>query len=268
MATGTRKRACVIALVTGVIAAAAPPDSASGVALNRGLASKTCGGDYVLANLSWGHKCLGAGEFCKVGNVEYHAYGFACPATGHLTAYQESSSGTASTPTATPTPPASVPTAAVAIGQTVLVAHRTRTSGCRRGPEPDRRCSPGAYYSGLKTAVICSGSFSSSTIRDVPQSEKFQVESEYGMTPTYYGYSIEIDHIVPLELGGSNNIANLFPEPGSGNTNYHVKDELENKLHDLVCAGAMSLSAARAGIATNWETLYRRVYGVAPTNVS
>jgi hypothetical protein len=96
------------------------------------------------------------------------------------------------------------------------------------------------------------------------QSEKFQVESEYGMRPDYYGYSIEIDHIVPLELGGSNNIANLSPEPGSGAANYHVKDELENRLHDLVCAESMSLRTAQVGIATNWQVLYRNVFGDAP----
>jgi hypothetical protein len=72
--------------------------------------------------------------------------------------------------------------------------------------------------------VICSVGFHTSTIRNVPQSEKFAVESEYGMAPSYYGHSIEIDHIVPLEFGGSNDIANLFPEPGSGRANYHLKD--------------------------------------------
>jgi hypothetical protein len=84
------------------------------------------------------------------------------------------------------------------------------------------------------------------------------------MAPAYYGRSIEIDHVVPLELGGSNDSANLFPEPGSGSAGYHVKDELENRLHDLVCGGALSLATARRGIATNWETLYGRVFGVAP----
>jgi hypothetical protein len=255
-----KTRVRLIALLAAVAIAAGLAGSAGGAPLNRSLASKTCFGGYVLANLSWGQKCLGVGEYCKVGNVEYHAYGFDCPASGYLARYNGSPSGTTSSTTTTST------SSTVAVGQTVLLAPRARTSGCQRGPEPDRRCSPGAYYSRLTTAVICSGSFSTSTIRDVPQSEKFQVESEYGMTPTYYGYSIEIDHIVPLELGGSNNIANLFPEPGSGKANYHVKDELENKLHDLVCAGAMSLRSAQGGIAADWEAIYRKVFGAAPTN--
>jgi hypothetical protein len=45
---------------------------------------KVCASRYVHASLSWGHKCLAVGQFCKVGNREYRRYGFYCPATGHL----------------------------------------------------------------------------------------------------------------------------------------------------------------------------------------
>jgi len=75
------------------------------------------------------------------------------------------------------------------------------------------------------------------------------------MAPKPYGRTIEIDHIVSLELGGSNDIANLFPEPGSGPASYHVKDRLENRLHSLVCSGGISLHVAQAGIASHWQTL-------------
>ena len=112
--------------------------------------------------------------------------------------------------------------------------------------------------------MICSPSFHTGAIRDVPQSEKFAVEREYGKAATYYGRSVEIDHIVPLELGGSNSIANLYFEPGSGRANYHAKDRLENKLHDMVCSGSITLRKAQAQIATNWKTLYRKVFGRAP----
>jgi hypothetical protein len=84
------------------------------------------------------------------------------------------------------------------------------------------------------------------------------------MTATYYGRTIEIDHIVPLELGGSNDVSNLFPEPGSGPASYHVKDRLENRLRDLVCGDRISLVSARRGIAGNWEHQYRQLFGSAP----
>jgi hypothetical protein len=149
-------------------------------------------------------------------------------------------------------------------GRTVLLGDRTRTSQCVRSARPDRHCSPGAYYSRLTKRVICSSSFHTSAIRNVPQSEKFRVEREYGMAAAYYGRTIEIDHIVPLELGGSNAIANLFPEPGSGHANYHVKDAVENRAKAEVCTGQLSLRAVRRGFARNWEALYRRLFGHAP----
>jgi hypothetical protein len=96
--------------------------------------------------------------------------------------------------------------------------------------------------------VICSPSFRTGPIRNVTDTTKRQVESEYGLTPKGYGSTLEIDHIVSLELGGSNDPANLFPEEANfanHDPGFHVKDKLENKLHDLVCSGAMSLRAAQ-----------------------
>jgi hypothetical protein len=155
-------------------------------------------------------------------------------------------------------------TASVRTGETVLLGRRTQTSGCTRSALPDRSCSPGAYYSRLTKDVICAAGFRTGTIRNVPQTAKFTVEREYGMAAVYYGYSIEVDHIVPLELGGSNAMANLFPEPGSGTASYHVKDQAENRAKEWVCEGRLSLAAARRGFATNWEVLYRLLFGHAP----
>ncbi len=151
------------------------------------------------------------------------------------------------------------------VGTTVLLETRTKTSGCALGALPDRRCSPGAYYSKLTTQIICSAGFHTSSVRNVPDSEKHQVELEYGLAPHPYGSTLEIDHIVSLELGGSNDIANLYPEEADAHPGFHVKDALENKLHALVCGGRMALRTAQRGIAANWEGLYKEVFGVPPT---
>ena len=150
-----------------------------------------------------------------------------------------------------------------ATGSSLSFGPRTKSSGCVRSAVPDRRCSPGAYYQRLTRSVICSPGFRTGAIRNVPQTEKFAVEREYGMAAAHYGYSIEIDHIVPLELGGSNAIGNLFPEPGAGPASYHAKDALENRAKAWVCEGRLSLAAARRGFATNWESLYQRLFGRA-----
>ena len=187
-----------------------------------------------------------------------------CSHHGGVAAWLDGS-GTGTAPAPAPaTTPSTTPTLPAGVGRTVLLAPRTRTSGCRLGANPDRRCSPGAYYSGLTTAVICSPAFHTGDVRNVPESEKFAVEREYGLAPGHYGRTLEIDHIVSLELGGSNDIANLYPEKADARPGYHVKDRLENALHRLVCSGQMSLRAAQQGIAANWQALYRTVFGPVP----
>ena len=146
-------------------------------------------------------------------------------------------------------------------GTTILLAKRSRTSGCKLGAGPDRRCSPGAYSSKLTRSVICSPSFRTSNYRNVPVSEKHATEQEYGLAPKPYGSTLEIDHIVSLELGGSNNVANLFPEQANPSPGYRVKDKLENKVHQLVCGGQLNLRTAQREIAANWQALYKQVFG-------
>ncbi len=194
----------------------------------------------------------GATALCRDGTYSYsQTHSGTCSHHGGVAQWLDGSA----------TAPAKAAPAAVSLGRTVLVSPRTKTSRCKLGPNPDRACSPGAYYSGLTKAVLCSSSFRTSTIRNVPESEKFAVEAEYGLAPGHYGSSLEIDHIVSLELGGSNEIANLYPEKLDAGPGYRVKDKLENKAHALVCAGAITLHAAQVAIATNWQAFYKRVFG-------
>jgi hypothetical protein len=253
------KRAAALGVASVVLglgcygAAAATTATTPGNAAPLTAARALCGAGYVDALIGGAHKCLRAGEFCSPSHEpDYERYGFACLG-GHL---QARTPGT--------TAPSTTRQTTILVGQTVKLAPRTQARSCTPGPRPDRQCSPGAYYSGLTRTVLCSSTFRTGSIRNVPESEKHQVEVEYGMVPRSYGRTIEIDHIVSLELGGSNDIANLYPEPGSGPASYHVKDRLENRLHDLVCAGSMTLHASQSGIASNWEALYRRVFGIAP----
>jgi len=68
---------------------------------------------------------------------------------------------------------------------------------------------------------------------------------------------------VPLEVGGDPGApANLWPEPryptGSKGLTAADKDNVENKLHDRVCSGAVSLAGAQQAIATDWTTALDR----------
>jgi Protein of unknown function (DUF3761) len=205
----------------------------------------------------------GATARCRDGTYSFsqHHQG-TCSHHGGVAAWLDGSSSASARKRGSEPSPST--TGTVSVGMTIPLGRRTRTAGCTLGPRPDRRCSPGAIYSKLTRAVICSPSFRTSSIRNVPESVRFAVEREYGMTPGHYGSALEIDHIVSLELGGSNDVANLFPETLNARPGYRVKDRLENRLHAMVCAGSIGLRAAQRGIAANWHGLYERVFGAAP----
>ncbi len=136
-------------------------------------------------------------------------------------------------------------------GGTGGLGQRTKTSGCvSSNGLPDSACTPGAIFPDATKDQICVPGYSSS-VRNVPSSEKDQVYAEYGVTSHEPG-QYEVDHLVSLELGGSNDISNLWPEPASPTPGFHEKDKVENYLHDQVCSGAMSLQQAQVAIATNW----------------
>jgi hypothetical protein len=68
-------------------------------------------------------------------------------------------------------------------------------------------------------------------------------------------YVFELDHLIPLELGGApKSIANLWPEVWNGSDGAKAKDRIENELHNQVCAGTMQLGVAQQRIAVNWTT--------------
>ena len=154
----------------------------------------------------------------------------------------------------------------VKLGRTILLAPRTRTRDCVLGSLPDRRCSPGAYSSRLTKTVICSSRFHRGKLPRVSQSKKDRVEREYGLPAGSYGRALEIDRIVPLRLGGTNNIANLFPEEyafANHSPGYLIKDRLDARLTTLVCAGRIGLRTAQRRIAANWQKLNRKMLGRA-----
>ncbi len=101
-------------------------------------------------------------------------------------------------------------------------------------------------------------------MRDVSDAEKAAVYERYGVT--WVPYQHEIDHLISLELGGSNAIRNLWPEPYAGRWGAGTKDVLENRLHALVCSGELSLATAQHQEAADWVRAYRRYVGTPPVN--
>ena len=132
---------------------------------------------------------------------------------------------------------------------------QTKTSGCvAQAGLPDAACTPGAIFPNATKDQICQSGYAGS-VRNVPDSEKIQAYDEYGI-PSHNPGEYEVDHLVSLELGGSNDIANLWPELASPQPGFHEKDQVENYLHAQLCSGALSLATVQQEIATNWLAVY------------
>jgi hypothetical protein len=140
------------------------------------------------------------------------------------------------------------------------IGTRTKTSGCvSQNALPDPACTPGAIFPDATQEEICVPGYSSKT-RNVSESEKKQVYAEYGIK-THTTGEYEVDHLISLELGGSNDIANLWPEPAEPRPGFHEKDKVENYLHKQVCDGTMSLEDAQYQIAHDWMAVYQNLPG-------
>jgi hypothetical protein len=69
---------------------------------------------------------------------------------------------------------------------------------------------------------------------------------------------VELDHIVPLELGGAaRDLKNLWLQPSRGAWNVRCKDALAVELSKAVCKGDAKLAAAQDEIRRDWRASYR-----------
>jgi hypothetical protein len=123
---------------------------------------------------------------------------------------------------------------------------------------PDTTRTPGATLEVTK-ADICVPGYSKK-VRNVPSSVKKSVYESYGIASHEPG-EYEVDHLISLELGGSNSQKNLWPESFRTQPwNAHVKDALENELHKQVCDGTIDLATAQHDISHDWIAAYRKYF--------
>jgi hypothetical protein len=134
----------------------------------------------------------------------------------------------------------------------------------RRGyPVPDPRCTPGGIDPSVTADVLRNPAWRTGCVRNCETSE-----AEKHITYRWYGLRVprrnygdsqvcELDHLVPLELGGADGLGNTWPECGPSavaldERYFKIKDRVENYLADEVKSGNMSLAAAQLGIASDW----------------
>lgn len=123
---------------------------------------------------------------------------------------------------------------------------------------PDRTLTPG-YTRPVKISELCRRRQPNGP-PDEDVSMELKVFREYGL-PVSASKSYELDYLIAPDLGGADDARNLWPEPyGSTAWNAHVKDELEERLHTMVCDGQIDLATAQKDIATDWIAAYKRYF--------
>jgi hypothetical protein len=147
------------------------------------------------------------------------------------------------------------------LGRPVLLGPLRKKTGCHvRGGLPDPDCTPGAFYPKATRSVVCQPGYSA-LVRNVSRPSRDAVYAAYDLVHAFDGANGELDHLVSLELGGSNTRSNLFPESAFPRPGSADKDRLENVLHDDVCAGRITLRHAQRLIATDWVAEFRAHFG-------
>jgi hypothetical protein len=126
---------------------------------------------------------------------------------------------------------------------------------------PDPNVTPGDTASGDARTVCVRGY--ARRERNVPPEVKREVYALYGVHPSMQMQNgkrvricCEVDHLISLELGGSNDIKNLWPEPYLPVPGARQKDALENWLHKQVCMGKIRLADAQTMISRDWYEAY------------
>jgi len=121
---------------------------------------------------------------------------------------------------------------------------------------PSHALTPGATRA-VGVRELCSGA---ETDRTIPLAMQTQVFHEYGIDGAP-AHDYEVDYLITPELGGATDIRNLWPESyHSPVWNARVKDQLENRLHDMVCGGEIDLQTAQQEIAVDWIAAYKKYF--------
>jgi hypothetical protein len=127
-----------------------------------------------------------------------------------------------------------------------------------RGALPERNLTPGTTRS-VSISEVCSIAHED-VVREVSDSMRKEVFEEYGIMNAR-AEDYEIDYLIAPGLGGTEDIHNLWPQPfKSEKWNAYAKDELEERLHQMVCSGNLDLPTAQREIANNWIAAYKKYF--------
>ena len=141
-------------------------------------------------------------------------------------------------------------------GTTTLPAAQKNHGCVVNGSLPDPACTPGDIFPDATPVEICVPGYTKQ-VRYVSTSLKKHIYASYSISYPQPTGSYEVDHLIPLALGGSNDASNLFPEAKDPSPGFKEKDIVEVYLYEQLCAGHIPLAAAQMQVAGNWVAVYQ-----------
>lgn len=128
---------------------------------------------------------------------------------------------------------------------------------------PDPKLTPGDVNPVSDIKNICTVGYTSgidrtgNRVRNVPIKLRNKVFKLYNIDPKSDRF--EMDHLISLQLGGSNDIKNLWPQSYTTKPyNARKKNVLENKMRSLICQGKLDMITAQKEISSNWIEAYKK----------
>lgn len=115
---------------------------------------------------------------------------------------------------------------------------------------PDPKMTPGA--ANIPLEVFCRRP--TRERRRLPKGLSCRVARSYNVPCDDIGVRRQLDHLVPLAIGGATIAANLWPQPMA---EAEIKDRCDRGVQALVCHGGLDVQEARSGIAADWPTFCR-----------
>jgi hypothetical protein len=149
------------------------------------------------------------------------------------------------------------PATSIFFGVLAVIVAIVESTVSAEGPKPHAALTPGETRP-ITMAEICKRP-DADVIAWVPPETRRKVLSEYGIRANSSNF--EVDYLITPDLGGAESLRNLWPQSYSVVWNAHVKDRLEQRLHQLVCAGRLDLRTAQHDIATDWIGAYKKYVG-------
>jgi hypothetical protein len=139
-----------------------------------------------------------------------------------------------------------IPQLVIASGEYAIVPDPTLTPGRAGSQDPQEICANGTK-----------------ALRHWSRDRDDRILRAYGLAPGPHP-DFEVDHLVPLGIGGADTDDNLWPEPRRTLEpvwNAERKDRLEFRLRNLICTRSISPEEAQRAIADDWTEAFRKYIG-------